>query len=123
LIENTLLRERLLALIAGFLSLVATGLAAIGLYGMLSYSVGRRTKEIGIRVALGARNLGVVWLMISYFAPMFAVGLVAGIAGGFALTRFVSSLLFEVKPSDFWSLALPIVCLLLTACVSEVSPV
>ena len=121
-VNNTLLRERLLALLAGFFAVVAVVLAAIGLYGVLSYSVVRRTKEIGIRVALGARQLGVVRLVISDVMLVIAVGLAIGIAGGFALGRFVASLLFEVKPSDFWSLALPLACFLLASALASLPP-
>jgi ABC-type antimicrobial peptide transport system permease subunit len=92
------------------------------LYGVLSYSVVRRTKEIGIRVALGARQLGVVRLVISDVMLVIAVGLGIGIAGGFALGRFVSSLLFEVKATDFWSLALPLVCFLLASALAALPP-
>ena len=121
-INNTLLRERLLALLAGFFAIVAVVLAAIGLYGVLSYSVVRRTKEIGNRVALGARQFGVVRLVISDVMLVIAIGLGIGIAGGFALGRFVASLLFEVKPSDFWSLALPLACFLLASALAALPP-
>jgi predicted permease len=121
-INNTLLRERLLALLAGFFAIVALVLAAIGLYGVLSYSVVRRTKEIGIRIALGARQLGVVRLVISDVMLVIAIGLGIGIAGGFALGRFVATLLFEVKASDFWSLALPLACFLLACALAALPP-
>ncbi len=121
-INNTLLRERLLALLAGFFAIVAIVLAGIGLYGVLSYSVVRRTKEIGIRVALGAHQLGVVRLVISDVMLVIVVGLGIGIAGGFALGRFVSSLLFEVKATDFWSLALPLACFLLASALAALPP-
>jgi putative ABC transport system permease protein len=121
-INNTLLRERLLALLAGFFAIVAVVLAAIGLYGVLSYSVVRRTKEIGIRVALGARQLGVVRLVVSDVVLVIAIGLGIGIAGGFALGRFVATMLFEVKPSDFWSLALPLACFLAACALAALPP-
>jgi predicted permease len=121
-INNTLLRERLLALLAGFFAIVAVVLAAIGLYGVLSYSVVRRTKEIGIRVALGARQLGVVRLVVSDVVLVIAIGLGIGIAGGFALGRFVAAMLFEVKPSDFWSLALPLACFLAASALAALPP-
>jgi putative ABC transport system permease protein len=121
-INNTLLRERLLALLAGFFAIVALVLAAIGLYGVLSYSVVRRTKEIGIRVALGARQVGVVRLVVSDVVLVIAIGLGIGIAGGFALGRFVAALLFEVKPSDFWSLALPLACFLAASALAALPP-
>jgi putative ABC transport system permease protein len=121
-IDNTLLRERLLALLAGFFALVAIVLAAVGLYGVLSYSVVRRTKEIGIRIALGARQTRVVRLVVSDIYLAIGFGLACGIAGGFALTRFVSSLLFEVKPSDVPSLALPLLCLLVASGLAAFAP-
>jgi predicted permease len=121
-IDNIMLRERLLALLAGFFAIVAVVLAAIGLYGVLSYSVVRRTKEIGIRVALGARQLGVVRLVISDVLLVIAIGLGIGIGGGFALGRFVSTLLFEVKASDFRSLALPLACFLLASTLAALPP-
>jgi predicted permease len=121
-INNTLLRERLLALLSGFFAVVAVVLAAVGLYGVLSYSVVRRTKEIGIRVALGARQGSVVRLVISDILLMIVIGLAAGMAGGLALARYVATLLFEVKPSDFWSLALPLACLLLVSALAAVAP-
>jgi predicted permease len=121
-IDNTLLRERLLALLAGFFALVAMVLAAVGLYGVLSYSVLRRTKEIGIRIALGARQSRVVRLVVSDIYLVIVMGLAGGIAGGFALTRFVSTLLFEVKPSDFPSVALPLICLLAASGLAALAP-
>ena len=121
-IDNTLLRERLLALLAGFFALVAIVLAAVGLYGVLSYSVLRRTKEIGIRIALGARQSKVVRLVVSDLYLVMAFGLACGIAGGFALTRFISTLLFEVKPSDVPSLALPLACLLAASGLAALAP-
>jgi putative ABC transport system permease protein len=121
-IDNTLLRERLLALLSKFFAGVAVLLAAIGLYAVLSYSVVRRTKEIGIRIALGARQLGVIRLVISDIVLVVAMGLAAGMAGGLALGRFVAASLFEVKPSDFPSIALPLVCLLLAAGLTAVPP-
>jgi putative ABC transport system permease protein len=122
LIDNTLLKERLLALLAGFFAAVAMILAAVGLYGVFSYSVVRRTKEIGIRVALGARQLGIVRLVTSDIMRTVAFGLAAGMAGGLALARFVATLLFEVKPSGFWSLALPLASLLSVAALAAVLP-
>jgi predicted permease len=122
-INNTLLRERLLALLAAFFTVIAVLLAAIGLYGVLSYSVVRRTKEIGIRMALGARKLVVMRLVVSDVTLVIAGGLAAGIIAGLALGRFVVTLLFEVKPSDFWSLALPLACLLIASALAAIPPV
>lgn len=121
-INNTLLRERLLALLSGFFGTVALVLAAVGLYGVLSYSVVRRTKEIGIRVALGARQARVVRLVLSDLVLVIGLGVAMGAAGGFALARYVASLLFEVKPSDVGSLVVPLGCLLFVAAIAALAP-
>jgi predicted permease len=121
-IDESILQERLLALLGGFFGLIAVVLAAMGLHGVLSYSVVRRTHEIGVRVALGASFVAVVRMVTADIAVTVAIGLAAGLAGGFALARLVASTLFEVKPSDYWSVALPLACLLLACAASSLSP-
>ena len=121
-IDQTMLRERLLALLSGFFAVVGLVLAAVGLYGVLSYSVVRRTREIGIRVALGARQSGVIRTVLSDIGSAAAVGAVIGLGTGLYLARFVEALLFEVKPHDFWSLALPLATLLITASLAAILP-
>jgi putative ABC transport system permease protein len=121
-VDQTLLRERLLALLSGFFAGVGLLLAAVGLYGVLSYSVVDRTREIGIRVALGARQLGVVRTVVADAGTAVLAGTACGLAGGLYLARFVETLLFEVRPLDFWSLALPLGTLLLAASVAAVLP-
>jgi predicted permease len=122
LVDDNLVRERLLALLAGFFALAAVALAGVGLYGVLSYSVVRRTREIGIRVALGARQSSVVRLVVREIAAVAAIGLVAGLLLGRLLARPVESLLYEVKPGDFWSLALPLTLLLSAAALAAFRP-
>jgi hypothetical protein len=122
LVDDTLVRERLLALLAGFFALAALALVGVGLYGVLSYSVVRRTKEIGIRMALGARQSSVVRLVMREIAIAAIVGLAAGFALGRVLARPVESLLFEVKPADFRSLALPLALLLAAAVLASLRP-
>jgi predicted permease len=122
LVDRTLLRERLLALLSGFFALVALVLAAVGLYGVLSYSVAQRTREIGIRVALGARQLRVVRTVLAEVGGATLAGAVCGLAGALYLSRFVQALLFEVTPLDFWSLALPLGALLLAAVLAAALP-
>jgi putative ABC transport system permease protein len=111
-IDDSLLQERLLALLAGFFAVVAVVLAAMGLYGVLNYSVAQRTKEIGIRITLGARQLVVARLVVADMLVLTVIGVAIGIAGGLSLARYVATFLFEVKPSDFFSVALPLACLL-----------
>jgi predicted permease len=121
-VAQTLLRERLLALLAGFFAAVGLVLTAVGLYGVLSYSVMQRTREIGIRIALGARRTGAIRTVLADAAVTSAIGTVAGLAAGLYLSRFVEALLFEVRPLDFWSLALPLGILLLAAALAAALP-
>jgi predicted permease len=121
-VERTLLRERMLAMLSGFFALVGLVLAAVGLYGVLSYSVVQRTREIGIRVALGARNLRVIRTVMAETGGAALAGAACGLAAALYLSRFVQALLFEVTPLDFWSLALPLGTLLLAALLAAALP-
>jgi predicted permease len=100
LIGNTLLREKLLAGIGGVFALLGLLLAAIGLFGLLNYSVTRRTKEIGIRAALGARAPSLVFLVLKDLLLLIAGGLAAGLLCSLALMTFVRSLLFGIRTAD-----------------------
>jgi putative ABC transport system permease protein len=122
IVGRTLLRERLLALLAGFFGVTGLVLAAVGLYGVLSYSVVQRTREIGIRVALGARQLSVVRTVLAETGSAVLTGAAAGLAAALYLSRFVEAMLFEVTPLDFWSLALPLGALLLAAVLAAMLP-
>jgi predicted permease len=99
-IDSTLTYERLLAMLSAFFGVVALGLAAIGLYGILSYAVTRRTGEIGVRVALGASGVSVVWLVVKQSIALVLIGMAMGCAIALALARYVESLLFGMKPAD-----------------------
>ncbi len=120
---ETILQERMLALLGGFFGLVAVALSAVGLYGVLRYSMVQRTREIGIRMALGAPFLHVIRTLTGGVAVTVAVGVAAGLAGGLASARLIASLLFEVKPSDFASVASPLVCLLVACGLAAIRPV
>ena len=122
LVDDDLVRERLLALLAAFFALAALALAGVGLYGVLTYSVVRRTKEIGIRMALGARQSSVVRLVVREIAAAAGIGIAAGLVLGRLLARPVESLLYEVKAGDFWSLALPLTLLLAAAALAAFRP-
>jgi predicted permease len=122
LVDDDMVRERLLALLAGFFALAALALVGVGLYGVLSHSVVRRTKEIGIRMALGAKQSSVVKLILREIAVVSSVGLAIGLVLGRLLARPVESLLYEVKPGDLGSLALPLALLLFAAALAAVRP-
>jgi predicted permease len=121
-IDNTMLRERLLAILAGFFSVVALLLAGVGLYGVANYSALRRTREIGIRITLGAGRGEVVRLIISKMAAFVCVGAGLGIACGLGVGRYLASQLFDVKPTDGLSVAAPIACILLATLAAGLPP-
>ena len=99
-VDEALFNERMLALLSASFGLLATGLAAIGLYGVMSYTVARRTREIGIRIALGAERRTVLWLVLREVALMTVIGIGAGVPGALALSRLVQSQLYGIQPSD-----------------------
>ena len=103
---------QLYVLLLGIFGAIAAGLAAIGIYGVISYSVERRSKEFGLRMALGAQPRDVLSLVMKQGAGLALVGVVVGLAAAFALTRLMSSLLFGVTPTDPATFA--IVTLILT---------
>jgi predicted permease len=99
-VDEALFNERMLALLSASFGLLATALAAIGLYGVMSYTVSRRTREIGIRIALGAERTTVVWMVLREVALLTVVGIGIGVPGALGLSRFVRSQLFGIEPSD-----------------------
>jgi len=100
MIERQLFQERLVARLASLFGLVALLLAAIGLYGLLAHEVTRGTREIGIRVALGAPSGQVLGPVVRQGVVLAAFGLAIGAAASLAVTRLLGSMLFEVKPGD-----------------------
>jgi predicted permease len=122
MVNRTLVRERLLALLSSFFALVGLVLTAVGLYGTLSYAVVQRTREIGIRVALGARAGGAMRSVLTDTVVTTVIGAICGLAGGLYGSRFVKTMLFEVAPFDVSSLALPLGVLLLAALAASAVP-
>jgi predicted permease len=104
-IDKSLMSERLLASLSAVFGAIATLLAAVGLYGVMAYMVARRTREIGIRMALGARGGSVVWLVMREVLTLAAVGVAIGLCGAFAATRLVQAQLFGIGATDAWTMA------------------
>ena len=99
-IDRLLVNERLLVRLVSVLGFLALLLACVGLYGLLSYEVARRTREIGVRIALGAARPDVLRLVMGQGIWLALVGIVSGIVVSLAVTRYLQSMLYEVKPSD-----------------------
>jgi predicted lysophospholipase L1 biosynthesis ABC-type transport system permease subunit len=102
-LDETLLTERLTALLSAGFGLLATLLAAIGLYGVMAFVVARRTKEMGLRMALGAHSRTVIWLVMKEVLILLTLGLAIGVPSALALGRFVSTQLYEIKATDPWT--------------------
>jgi predicted permease len=104
--DDSLVTERLVASLSSAFGLLATLLAGIGLYGVMAYLVARRTREIGIRMALGAIAGDVVWLVMREVLVLVVVGLAIGLPAALALTRFVQTQLYGITPNDPITIAL-----------------
>ena len=121
-IGESIYTERLIALLSGAFGLLATLLAAIGLYGVVAYSVARRTSEIGVRMALGARPAAVLRLILWDAGRMASLGIAIGLAAALGLSRMVESQLFGVKGADPAVLALAAAVLALVALLAALAP-
>jgi ABC-type antimicrobial peptide transport system permease subunit len=115
-------RPRFLTTLLGIFATVAAILAAIGLYGVIAYAVGERTREIGIRVALGASNADVLGLVLRGGLALAAMGVAIGLAGSVATTRLLRSLLFGVGPFDVATFALTAALVLAVALLATWLP-
>ncbi len=118
-IDQSLIQERLVTWLSSAFGVLATLLTALGLYGVLTFSVARRTREIGIRVALGAQRRDVFRLIMIRGVVLVGIGVAVGLGASFALSRFIGSLLFGVAPNNPLTLAivsLGLIAVALLAC-------
>ena len=106
LIGTTLAQPRFNMMLLGCFAGVAMILAAIGIYGVIAYTVAQRTREIGIRMALGAQKIDMLTMILRQSFSVIGIGLLAGIVGALAVTRLMSSLLYGVSAHDFWIYAI-----------------
>lgn len=119
LIASAVARPRFSALLFGAFAAIALGLTAIGLYGIVAYATARRTREIGVRIALGASARDVLVLVLRQGMLPALIGLAIGMGGALALTRLLTSQLYEVRPTDpatFLAVAMLLLLVALAAC-------
>lgn len=122
LLTRSMASRRLPTVVGAIFAGTALLLAAMGLYGVLSYSVARRTGEIGLRAALGARPRDVTWLIVGHGLALSAAGLLCGLGAAWALMRLLSSLLFGVTPTDALTYAAAAAFLMLVAGLASYVP-
>jgi predicted permease len=99
-VERTLVQERLMTSLTGGFGVLGLALACVGLYGLLGYSVVRRTREIGIRMALGAQERAVRWMIVGRALRLLIVGAALGVPAAWAVSRWLQSMLFGLTPTD-----------------------
>jgi len=121
-ISNSLSRERMIASLSTVFGFVATVLAIIGLYGVMSYSVAQRTREIGIRMALGAEQGKVIGMVMREVFTLIAIGVGVGVPAALVLTRVVKSQLYGLEAHDPWTLGLATGLLAMVACAAGYVP-
>jgi putative ABC transport system permease protein len=118
----TIARPRAISVLVAVFALVALALAAIGVYGVMAYSVRERTQEIGVRMALGATTMSVFRLVIGQALRLVLIGVLAGLVAAAALTRTLERLLYQVEPLDPWTFSATAVILLVVAAIASYVP-
>ncbi len=121
-IANSIYIDRMIAALSSFFGALATLLAAIGLYGVMAYNVARRTREIGLRMALGAKRGDVLWLVMKEVALLAGIGIGIALPASYAVGRAVNSQLYGVPPADFIVLAAGSVLLAIVAALAGYLP-
>src|SRR5579862_7222144 len=120
--EESLITERLVATLSSGFGILATLLAAIGLYGVMAYMVAQRTREIGVRMALGAASSDVIWLVMKEVLQLVVIGVAIGLPAAWALTRFAKSQLYGIQPNDVLTIVLATAGIALVAILSGYIP-
>ncbi len=121
-IQQSVVNERLIATLSSALSAMATLLSLVGLYGVIAYTVTRRTREIGIRMALGALASQVTRTILREAALLVVAGLGVGLIAAFWLGRYVRSQLYGLTPADPWTIAGAAIVLVLVAALAALLP-
>jgi len=121
-VQGALVNERVMAVVSGFFALVSLVLAAIGLYGLMSHTMRQRTRELGIRMALGAQPQTILWMVLRETFLLLAVGLGVGLVLAFASAKFISHMLVNLSPYDPVTALIVIVELLVVGVVAGYPP-
>ena len=121
-VDQSLFMERLMVKVSGFFATLALSLACIGLYGVMSYDVARRTHEIGVRRALGAQRRDVVGLVLRETMLLVVIGVITGLSAAMGATRLIASLLYGLTPNDPLTLGLASLLLLAVAALAGYLP-
>ena len=121
-INESIRQERLIAMLSSFFGLFALLLAALGLYGVMAYAVARRTREIGIRMALGAQAGNVLWLVLRETLLLVSIGIAIGLPVALAATRLVKGLLFGLTTNDPLTITLATLVMLAIAALASYLP-
>ncbi len=122
LIDASLASERMVAQLSAAFGGLALLVACIGIYGILAYRVARRTREIGVRIALGASRGGVQWMIVRESLILLIIGIVIGTPIALGLARYIKSLLYGLTPADPWTLAVALVVLALVSSAAALLP-
>ena len=121
-LDQVVLTERLIALLSAGFGALATLLAVIGLYGVMAFVVARRTREMGVRIALGARPALVIWLVMKEVLLLLSIGLAIGVPAAIGLGRFVAAQLYGIKASDPWIAVFTMLVLIAASTVAGLIP-
>ena len=121
-LDETLLTDRLIALLSAGFGLLATLLASIGLYGVMAFVVARRRKELGIRLALGAQPGLVIWMVMREVLLLLSIGLAVGIPAAWRSGSFVSSQLYGIESRDPWMAGSTMVLLTVVSAMAGLIP-
>jgi predicted permease len=121
-IDRSLVTERMIAMLSAVFGIVATLLATVGLYGVMAYTVARKTREIGIRMALGAFSKDVIWMVMREVLILIGVGVAIGMTSAVLLTRYIEAQLFGLTPGDPWTLGIAAALLIAVAVLAGYIP-
>ena len=121
-LSDSLARQKMTAVLLGIFALLALTLASIGIYGVIAYSVAQRTREIGVRMAVGASRTNILLLILREAAALTGIGILAGLVGAFVCAHFASTLMYHTSSADPVSICASVLALLIVGMLAAVLP-